>query len=178
MNRITHLLERMGALQRSEMRRYALTHGLQMVHLEVLTYLESCNRYSNTTQALSEFLGQTKGSISQTVGFLESEGYLRRIQDGNDKRVFHLELLTKARRLVQQFESEFYGEFDFAHLTERQLEEALAKIQKRNGLRGFGMCSTCKFNTNPGGQKFMCGLTGENLSADEVKLRCREHEPA
>lgn len=96
MNRISQLIERIGALQRSEMRRYALEHGLQMVHLEVLSYLQRCNRYSNTTQALSDFLGQTKGSISQTVGFLEGEGYIKRVQDQNDKRVFHLELNARA----------------------------------------------------------------------------------
>lgn len=147
-----------------------------MVHLEVLSYLQRCNRYSNTTQALSDFLGQTKGSISQTVGFLESEGYLKRVQDQNDKRVFHLELNAKSRRLVHEFVAQFYGEFDITTLSEKSLEETLSRIQKRNGLRGFGICSTCRFNTNPSGQKFVCGLTGENLTAEHVRLQCREHE--
>lgn len=176
MNKITQLIDRIGVLQRSEMRRYALEHGLQMVHLEVLTYLQNCNRYSDTTQSLSDFLGQTKGSISQTVGFLETEGYLKRNQDEKDKRVYHLELLPKARRLVQDFDARFYGLFDTENLTEKSLEEALVKIQKQNGLRSFGICSTCRFNTNPTGKKFVCGLTGEHLSSDDIKLRCREHE--
>ncbi len=158
------------------MRRYALGHGLQMVHLEVLTYLHRCNRYSNTTQALSDFLGQTKGSISQTVGFLEKESYLKRVQDHQDKRVFHLELNPKSRRLVQEFETQFYGELDSAAFSERSLEDLLVKIQRRNGLRGFGMCLTCRYNSKPSARKFVCGLTGENLTAEEVNLNCREHE--
>lgn len=158
------------------MRRYASEYGLQMVHLEVLSYLQHSNRYSDTTQALSEFLGQTKGSISQTVGFLENAGYLKRIQDLTDKRVFHLELPSKSRRIVQAFEERFYGKFPAEDISEKTLEAILMRIQKQNGLRSFGLCSTCRFNTNPTERKFVCGLTGETLSNDDVKLRCREHE--
>jgi len=176
MNRFSYLIERIGALQRSEMRRYASELSLQMVHLEVLMYLRHSNRYSNTTQALSDFLGQTKGSISQTVGFLENEGYLKRVQDLQDKRVFHLELLPKSNRIVESFEEKFYGQFPTDNISEKTLEEALLKIQKQNGLRSFGLCSTCRFNTNPAGRKFVCGLTGETLSSEDIKFMCREHE--
>lgn len=176
MNKIAHLIERIGALQRSEMRRYASEKGLQMVHLEVLMYLAQCNRYSNTTQALSDFLGQTKGSISQTVGFLENENYLKRIQDQKDKRVFHLEISAKARRIAEEFTERFYGNFSGEVISEKSLENMLMQIQKQNGLKSFGICDTCRFNTNPTGKKFVCGLTGENLSNEEVKLHCHEHE--
>lgn len=176
MNRITQLLERIGALQRSELRRFAQEKGLQMVHLEVLGYLQNCNRYSDTTQALSEYLGQTKGSISQTLGYLEEEGYLKRTQDQDDKRVFHLSPLASGRKLVQEFESRFFGEIDISVLSEKSLEEALSRLQKKSGARSFGICSTCRYNTNPTGQQFVCGLTGEKLSVDDTKLRCREHE--
>lgn len=176
MNRVAQLLERMGALQRSELRRYAQEHSLQMVHLEVLTYLVHANRYSDTTQSLSDYLGQTKGSISQTVGFLESAGYLKRAQDPDDKRVFHLAPLAKGRRLVEEFETRFYGEVDIENLSEKSLEKALARLQAANGYKGFGLCSTCRHNSNPSGQKFLCGLTGQSLSSDETKLRCREHD--
>lgn len=147
-----------------------------MVHLEVLTYLHNSNRYSDTTQALSEYLGQTKGSISQTVGFLENAGYLKRVQDETDKRVFHLIPLAKGRRLAQDFETHFYGEIDLASLSEKSLEAALYRLQKKNGLKAFGLCANCRHNSNPTGHKFVCGLTGEALSADETRLRCREFE--
>jgi len=176
MSRVLDLIERIGALQRSEMRRYALEHGLQMVHLEVLIYLRRCNRYSDTTQALSEFLGQTKGSISQTVGFLEQAGYLRKTQDGADKRVFHLELSAKSHRIVQGFEEQFYGKFPQDGVSEKSLQDALERIQKQNGLKSFGLCATCRFNLNPNGRKFVCGLTNESLSTEDITLRCREHE--
>ncbi len=147
-----------------------------MVHLEVLAHLRNSNRYSDTIQALSEYLGQTKSSISQTVGFLESEGYLKRTRDEKDKRVFHLTPSPKGRRLVQEFESRFFGDVDVDTLSVKSLERTLREIQKRNGLRSFGLCFSCRHNLNPSGQKFVCGLTGESLSANDTKLRCREHE--
>lgn len=176
MNRVAQLLERMGALQRSELRRYAQEHGLQMVHMEVLGYLEHANRYSDTTQALSVYLGQTKGSISQTVGFLEGEAYLKRAQDESDKRVFHLTPTAKGRRLVRDFEDRFYGGIALENLSERSLEQVLIRLQHRNGRRAFGLCATCRHNSNPAGRKFVCGLTGEGLSADDTQKRCREFE--
>lgn len=176
MDRIAQLLERLGALQRSELRRYAQEQGLQMVHLEVLAYLLSANRYSDTTQALSEYLGQTKGSISQTVSFLEEQEYLKRSQDEKDRRVFHLRPLPKGRRLVQDFDSLFYGNLKLDKVSEKSIEHSLREIQKKNGLKSFGLCFSCRHNSNPTGQKFVCGLTGENLSLSETRLRCREHE--
>jgi DNA-binding MarR family transcriptional regulator len=48
-------------------------HGLQPVQLEVLNYLSSCNRYSDTPMAVTEYLGQTKGTVSQTIKTLEKK---------------------------------------------------------------------------------------------------------
>lgn len=50
---------------------FAAEEGLQLVHVEILQYLSVCNRYSDTTQTISEYLGQTKGSIFQSLGHLE-----------------------------------------------------------------------------------------------------------
>ena len=75
---------------------------MQMVHVEIIQYLSSCNLYSNTAQALSEYLGQTKGSISQTISNLEKNGLLKKSQDRNDKRVYHLELTFKGKQLSER----------------------------------------------------------------------------
>jgi hypothetical protein len=45
----------------------------------------------------------------------------------------------------------------------------LAPLQKKNGLRGFGTCQSCKFNQNPDKNSLICGLTNEKLSVDDVK---------
>ncbi len=172
---VSQWLERLSALHRNLMRRFAAEEGLQLVHVEILQYLSVCNRYSDTTQTISEYLGQTKGSISQSLGHLEENGFIKRTQDKVDKRVFHLALTAKGNSVALRMLDSI--NLEGADKLEPALKTMLASIQKKNGLRGFGTCKSCKFNQNPSKNSFICGLTNEKLSVDDVKKICKEHEP-
>lgn len=97
-DRLYALLERIGNLLRAEERAAGLRHGPQPVHLQALRYVQSCNRYSNTPAALTEYLGLTKGTVSQTLlgglpeggrGLEEAlTGLLRSLQGANAQRSF------------------------------------------------------------------------------------------
>mgnify|MGYP000861632678 CR=1 FL=1 len=167
-------LERLSALHRNLMRKFATEEGLQLVHVEILQYLSICNRYSDTTQAISDYLGQTKGSISQSLGLLEESGFIKRTQDKIDKRVFHLSLLAKgqsvANRMLQGIQ--FHG----VESLESQFKALLISIQEKNGFVGFGTCMSCKHNQNPSKNIFICGLTNETLTLSDIKKICKEHE--
>jgi DNA-binding MarR family transcriptional regulator len=173
-NAVSRWLERLSALHRNLMRRFAAEEGLQLVHVEILQYLSICNRYSDTNQSLSEYLGQTKGSISQSLSYLEENGFVRRARDKSDKRIFHLALTAKgqsvARRLADHLDVESVSDLEV------EFKTVLSSIQRQNGLRGFGICRTCKHNQNPGKDSFVCGLTQERLTIEDVKKICREHE--
>lgn len=173
-NAVSQWLERLSALHRNLMRKFAAEEGLQLVHIEILQYLSVCNRYSDTTQAISDYLGQTKGSISQSLGLLEESGFIKRTQDKTDKRVFHLSLLGKGLSVTSRMLESI--NLDGADNLAPQLKNLLASIQKKNGLKGFGLCMSCKFNENRGKNNFVCGLTKEKLSLDDVKRICKEHE--
>ena len=168
-------IEKLSAIHRSTLRRFAQQEALQLVHLEILIYLARCNRYSNTTQAISEYLGQTKGSISQSLSHLEDGGFVRRQQDENDKRVFHLSITAKSRNLVNRFD-EFFKAPALEGKADTLLENFLLQLQAKNEMKGFGVCRTCKYNQNPGKSEFVCGLTKEKLTAEETLKICREHE--
>lgn len=168
-------LERLAALHRSMMRQYAQQNELLMVHLEILCFLFGCNKFSDTVQSLAAYLGQTKGSISQSISFLEDAGYLIKEQDQNDKRIFHLLLTTKAKNLVAKF-NDF---FEFPKLSEKMhlaLQDILHQLQQKNDFKNFGICSTCEYNLKKDGQTAFCALTNENLSGTETLKRCVEHE--
>ncbi|MBS1984986.1 MAG: winged helix-turn-helix transcriptional regulator [Bdellovibrionales bacterium] len=174
MDRLSVWLERLSALHRNLLRTFANQEGLQLVHVEILRYLSACNRYSNTSGALTEYLGQTKGSISQSVAFLETNQWIKRTRDPKDKRSYHLELSAKGQRLVTRLEAEFKLESD--PTTPLALQELLRQLQTEHGLRSFGVCATCKYNQNPQKDVFRCGLTNEELTLADVGLLCREHE--
>ena len=64
---LLELVERLGNLMRAKLRRVSAQMQLQPVHMQALLYLSQANRYSNTPQALTEYLGLTKGTVSQSL---------------------------------------------------------------------------------------------------------------
>ncbi len=168
------IAERLSALQRHLMRRYGAQHNVQVVHLEILQYLSICNRYSDTTQAIAEYLGLTKGSISQSLAHLEAKALIVRQQDEHDKRVFHLALTADGWATSLRMNEALHLKVPRAEVA--TLEALLLSLQKENGLKSFGICHTCRFNQNPGENLFVCGLTHEKLKRPELQKICREHQ--
>lgn len=180
--RIASLIERLGNLLRAEER--ASGAGLLPVHVQMLSYLSVCNRYSDTPAAVTEFVGATKGTSSQSLAVLKRKGHLRKRPDKADGRVIHLDLTAKGRRFVENnFPPPGFGSAiekmkpgDREALT-LLLAGLLTSLQKGNGGRTFGVCRTCRHfrkDALPGSHQ--CGLTLEPLSGDESIKICREHE--
>ncbi|MCC6598870.1 MAG: winged helix-turn-helix transcriptional regulator [Alphaproteobacteria bacterium] len=177
MNTETKLwIERLSSLQHSLMRKAAGTQGLQLVHFEILHYLSLCNRYSNTAQALSEYLGQTKGSISQSLKFLEDQAYIIRQPDTRDRRYVRLFLTDKGQETFTQMAAAgLVPALPDDPALNHALKNALGTWQRENGIKSFGQCRSCKYNQNPGEGVFYCALLKESLSAQDTEKICREH---
>lgn len=175
-------LERLCNLLRSEARTDGARVGLQPVQLEALRYLAVCNRYSNTPQAVTDYLGSTKGTVSQTLNVLEKKGLLFKHPDKEDKRVVRLNITTAGRRILSDTSPAPYlnqvstllpvGRINALN---DSLEVLLRAIQQANGLKTFGLCRSCRFNRQHE-DAYFCALTKETLSKSEIELICREHE--
>ncbi|HEX2887613.1 MarR family winged helix-turn-helix transcriptional regulator [Vineibacter terrae] len=182
-DRVFDLIERLGALLRSELRRLGAPHGLEPVLLQALAYLARANRYSDTPIAVAEFLGLTKGNVSQRLIALEKAGMLLRRPDRHDARVVHLAPTAKAQALLAALSPPpawraamaASGE-DTAGL-EAGLTGLLSALQRANGRRTFGQCRGCRFLQRDG-DTFTCGLTRDPLEPGDTLLLCREHEAA
>lgn len=98
--RLLDLIERIQNLVTYEEKKVLNPLGLQSIHLKVLRYLSVCNKYSNTPYAVSEFLGNTKGTTSQSLKLLQNKGYLTKSKDKKDKRGVHIELTNKGYELL------------------------------------------------------------------------------
>ena len=177
------LIERIGNLLRTEIRKAGTELGLQPVHLHALSYLARCNRYSDTSAALTDYLGATKGTVSQTLKVLEKKAYIEKITDGDDKRVQHIKVSRSGREILDSClpPAAFHdakcriNDIDSNQLTDL-LTRMLRELQRANGSRTFGLCKTCRFfRTN--GTHFHCGLTNESLNALDIEKICREHTP-
>ncbi len=95
------LIERISTLLRAEQRKKYSALGLQPVHVQTLDYLANCNRFSDTPAAVTDYMGLTKGTVSQTLQVLERKGYLEKIQDLIDKRIVHLKILPWGQQLLK-----------------------------------------------------------------------------
>lgn len=176
--RLLNLIERIQNLVESEEKNILKTLGLQSVHLRILRYLSVCNKYSNTPYALSNFLGNTKGTTSQSLKLLESRGYIIKSKNTKDRREVHLDMTQKGNELLNTVSNaillEESSETD-PEVAERILQQLLHEIQRQNDQKMFGVCKTCMhFRTEPKG--FRCGLTGEPLRTEETELICHEHK--
>ena len=177
------LLERLASLLRSESRGMLVEHGLQPVQFEALHYIASCNRYSDTPMAVTEFLGQTKGTVSQTLKVIEKKALIEKFTDEKDKRVTHLKITEAGRSLTQQMlpspmlktASDLMNSDEVATINS-SLHTLLYQLQRANNFKPFGQCSTCVHNTKQASGEYFCGLTQEVLTPHDIQLICREHQ--
>ncbi|MDD4914339.1 MAG: MarR family winged helix-turn-helix transcriptional regulator [Methylococcales bacterium] len=177
------LIERISSLLRSEERRKYATIGLQPVHGQVLEYLAKCNKYSNTHAAVAEYLGLTKGTVSQTIQILERKHYIDKNTDPDDGRVVHLSLTEAGMQLIdelkpldifKQAETKVSRqEFDTIG---QALQTTLGVLQKVNHSKSFGLCSTCRF-FSVAENHYLCGLTEQALDRVDTEKICRDHTP-
>lgn len=176
-------LERISHLLRADARRAGDHSGLQPVQLDALHYLSICNAYSNTPAAVADYLGLTKGTVSQTLRVLEGYGYIEKRQDSKDRRVVHLLLTEQGQELVDNSIPPKTLENGLARLPERvreqlgaSLRQTLEAMQQANHLRPFGLCIRCRHNTALGMSRFRCELTQEILGPAQEQRICREHQ--
>jgi DNA-binding MarR family transcriptional regulator len=176
-------LERLASLLRSERRSRLLEYGLQPIQFEALHYLSICNRYSDTPMGVTDYLQQTKGTVSQTLKVLEKKGFIEKVADKKDKRVTHLSVTSMGQGLVDavmispllQQASDQLNSKKFTTINSA-LSDLLLAVQTANQFKSFGQCRTCTHNTKLK-DGYFCELTQESLTFDDVDLICREHQP-
>jgi MarR family transcriptional regulator, organic hydroperoxide resistance regulator len=176
------LLERIGNLLRQEMRRSGADRGLQPVQLEALNYLAICNRFSNTPQGVAEYLGLTKGTVSQTLKVLEARGLIRKSPDPDDRRVVHLALTGAGARALAESIPPSLLATALAPLAPKQadaiaaaLRNLLGELQRANDGRTFGVCRSCRYHAVVSATVSRCQLLGADLSSADAGRICREH---
>ncbi|MGZ8182318.1 MAG: MarR family winged helix-turn-helix transcriptional regulator [Methylobacter sp.] len=173
-------IERMGALIRAEERKQCKELGLQAVHVQILDYLSICNKYSNTPSAISDYLGITRGPISQTLIHMDKKGLIEKYADVSNKRIVHVSITPYGMDILYQLKQKSMlkeASLIFKKNVSYSLEpfvQALTSLQKANNSKSFGVCKTCKYfcKTANGG---VCGLTKENLSENNSEQICQEH---
>lgn len=181
-DRISEILSRMARLIAAD----GYERGLAPVQWQALRYLAAANCFSRTPRGLTAWLGQTKGSVSQTIAALVAKGLIDRNGDANDRRVVRLNLTMAGQMLVDappmpnaedmlsvlnQVEQQVFGV-----MIEVMLRSNLAK----RGYRPFGLCEDCRHFERgaDGGPLHRCGLLQVDLTDSDAQKTCIEQEAA
>jgi DNA-binding MarR family transcriptional regulator len=77
---IVELIFHLGRIASGE----GLVEGLTAAQWAVLRYFSSTNRFSRTPSAFAAFHATTRGTASQTIKSLETQGYLTRLRSEED----------------------------------------------------------------------------------------------
>ena len=177
------LIERISTLLRSEERKKYAAIGLQPIHGQVLEYLAKCNKYSDTHSAVAEYLGLTKGTVSQTIQILERKHYLYKTVDPLDGRVIHLSLSNTGRQLIDELKPLDIFKQAEAKVSRQEFDSignallaTLGVLQKVNQSKSFGQCRSCR-HFSVAENHYQCGLTDQPLDRDDTDKICRDHVP-
>ena len=179
---LANLIDRLGNFGRAELRTGQNPYGLQPVHLQALNYIKQANRYSNIPQALTEYLGQTKGTVSQSLILLHRKGLIERYMDETDRRQVRLVLSEKGLQLLKEMSAASNWQAATKNLSPAKLKTAVLVLQETlNNLQSFeekktfGVCNSCLHCHQESQRVFRCGLTGEKLGVSETRKICRLH---
>jgi MarR family transcriptional regulator, negative regulator of the multidrug operon emrRAB len=176
---LLELVERLGNLMRTELRKSGSDEALQPVHLQALLYLSKANRYSNTPQALADYLGLTKGTVSQTLLLLDRRGLVERYEDDIDRRVVRLRLSTAGEQFLSESQPTLAWQNATRNISPNRirnatsaLREALVQLQLDNEGSHFGSCNSCSWSQKLSQRIARCGRMGDRLSGPETRKIC------
>ena len=165
-----------------------LAEGLTAAQWAALRYFARANRFSRTPSAFAAFHGTTRGTASQTIKSLETQGYLTRTRSEADGRSARLDLIDKASTILARdpFEALVRAADKLppslrGHFVST-LQRMLHQVARERGASTFGTCTSCEHLEGDGccreGQApFACGFMDEPLLAKELDELCINFVP-
>lgn len=147
----------------------------------VLDYLGRANRFSRSPSQVAEYLGTTRGTISQSFKSLLQKGYVTERRSTHDKRAISFDLTTKGEDIAQTDGGHKHALSGLSASQANDLQAALSATLKnaleQNDGRAFGVCKSCIHHQAADRGSF-CRLLSEPLSAIETTQICHEQESA
>ncbi|WP_336081976.1 MarR family winged helix-turn-helix transcriptional regulator [Thalassospira sp. CH_XMU1448-2] len=175
------LIERIARLMQAEEQKGQLNPA----QWEALRYLAKANRFSRTPAALAEYLGSTRGTVSQTLISLEKKECIKRTPSARDKRSVDIALTPLGQQHLTNDPRQKLASCIEATRNGLSLQEALSHVLNeailRNNAKSFGICASCRFflrtdNPEHAGASHRCGLLNVPLSDKDAEKICAEHE--
>lgn len=168
------LIDRVARLATAD----AWSDQLNPTQLAALDYLARANRFSRAPSHVAEYLGATRGTVSQTLKSLEKKGFVAEHRSTTDKR-------RTSYGVTEAGTAAMSGTSDISKVLTalpkssqdalaRGLHEVLTGLLEQRGGRSFGICQSCKFH-QMSAKGAHCQLLDVGLAAEEIGQLCHEH---
>ena len=147
----------------------------------ILGYLARANRFSRSPSHVADYLGSTRGTVSQSLKSLAEKNYVIEQRSETDKRAISFELTEQGREALSQPTRLEKAASNLDRRSEQALETGLSLLLKESiaqgGGRTFGLCRTCRHHEaqERGGY---CKLLSIALEEPECEQICFEQEYA
>ena len=165
----------------------AKEENLSPIQIQFLDYINRIPQELRTLTNLSLEFDLKKSTVSDSINNLIKKGFLEKMQDSEDKRVFYLNLTSKAQGKIEkidQWNSTIYEKIKsvskedkniisdfFVNIIKDLYEEKVIKVAK--------MCFYCsnfqKMNYNESSENklpYYCSFTKRYFSNNEVNFNC------
>lgn len=147
----------------------------------VLDYIGQANRFSRSPSHVADYLGSTRGTVSQSFKSLVQKGYVTERRSVLDKRAISFDLTKKGQDIVMA------GNRLTDVLADRPADQkdallgllkgVLGDVLSQNTGRPFGVCKTCSHH-EPTPEGGFCKLLSEPLTSIETTQICYEQKSA
>lgn len=175
--RIRELINRIARLDTAQ----AWEGDLNPTQSAVLEYLDRANRFSRSPSQVADYLGSTRGTISQSLKSLGQKGYVSEQRSQLDKRTISFDLTQKGTdaALASNVIGETIAGMDdeASRGLKVSLETLLVRVLKQNQGRYFGICKNCS-HFSAKGRAGYCTLLSEILTQQETNQICHEQVPS
>ena len=168
------LLDRVARLASAD----AWNAQLNPTQLAALDFLSRANRFSRAPSHVAEYLGATRGTVSQTLKSLERKGFVSETRSSTDKRRTSyaptktgLDALSGEQEILQALAE---IPLPIRVQLEAGLRGVLSTLLNRRDGRAFGVCRTCRYHQT-GADGAYCQLLETTLTAEETDQICQEH---
>lgn len=174
--RLRSLIDRIARLDAAE----DWARGLNPSQAAALAYLMQANRFSRAPSHVADYLGSTRGTVSQTLKALARKGLVAEAAEDGDRRRIRYDATANgmARETTDRPLDMALRSLppDEAVRLDATLSETLRAVLATRSGQSFGICRTCAHH-EPRDVGAHCRLLRVDLAPEERGQICHEHDP-
>lgn len=185
--KIVYLLERISQVFRVLQWELAKERKLTPLQIQILLFLKNREKKYRVASRISDELGLTKATLSESVSALEKKKLIKKLISKDDRRFTTLSLTKSGKKVVKEL-------FSVDDLFERYVHK-FNDIEKDNSLRflvniisllyfdGYirvaRICCTCRHfqRATMSGRVYYCNLMSRELKIEDINLKCASYSP-